>query len=158
MHRLRTPLLRPCRALQGAEGEGYSTGPPAGEGGAADAAAWDCYWGWDCVGPGGLCERVFAHLGIARSSWAALKALPAVCSRCMHSRMPDSTRIAAHRCMRVFLCCEFQCSMQDQRISSSITRIPAPAKQESNVSVAGGAPGEAERGGEAVQGPGGQLT
>lgn len=57
--------------------ENFAAGPPAGDGDAA-AAAWDAFWGWDCCAPGGLCERVYAHLSIAESSWPALKMLPAV--------------------------------------------------------------------------------
>ena len=70
------------RAAPGAEAQGFSEGPPAGESEAA-AAAWDLFWGWDCCAPGGLCERAYVRLGIARSSWTALKALPAVrCPLC----------------------------------------------------------------------------
>ena len=54
----------------------FSAGPPAGEDDAA-AAAWDAFWGWDCCGPGGLCERVYGSLHIPRASWAGLKMLPA---------------------------------------------------------------------------------
>lgn len=55
----------------------FAAGPPAGDDDAA-SAAWDAFWGWDCCAPGGLCERVYAHLGISDSSWPALKMLPAV--------------------------------------------------------------------------------
>ena len=29
-----------------------------------DDSAWDAYWGWDCAGPEGLCDRVYQHLRI----------------------------------------------------------------------------------------------
>lgn len=31
-----------------------------------DDSAWDAYWGWDCAGPEGLCDRVYQHLKIPR--------------------------------------------------------------------------------------------
>ncbi|CAL8463668.1 g3202 [Coccomyxa elongata] len=69
--------LRPWGAPRGAETANFSAEPPAGEDDAA-SAAWDAFWGWDCCAPGGLCERVYAHLGISESSWPALKMLPAM--------------------------------------------------------------------------------
>lgn len=66
-----------CRAPPAAESDGFRLGPPP-EDDDASAAAWDAYWGWDCCGPGGVCDRVYAHLGIAPASWTALKMLPAV--------------------------------------------------------------------------------
>ncbi len=65
------------RAPRGAETANFAAGPPAGENDSA-SAAWDAFWGWDCCAPGGLCERLYAHLGISESSWPALKMLPAV--------------------------------------------------------------------------------
>ena len=45
-----------------------------------DDSAWDAYWGWDCAGPHGLCERVYQHLKVPQSNWQSLKHLPAVSS------------------------------------------------------------------------------
>ena len=73
------------RAPPGADAEGFRAGPPAGQDEAA-AAAWDRFWGWDCCGPGGLCERVYARLHVAPSSWTALKMLPAVRWAFSHAR------------------------------------------------------------------------
>ena len=66
-----------CRAPPGAEAASFSVGPPAGDSEAA-AVAWDAFWGFDCVAQRGLCDVVYSHLGIAQSSWQALKMLPAV--------------------------------------------------------------------------------
>ena len=66
-----------CRAPPGAEAANFSVGPPAGDSDAA-AVAWDAYWGFDCVAQRGLCDAMYSHLGIAQSSWQALKMLPAV--------------------------------------------------------------------------------
>lgn len=41
-----------------------------------DDSAWDAYWGWDCAGPHGLCDRVYNHLRIPQSQWSGLKHLP----------------------------------------------------------------------------------
>lgn len=41
-----------------------------------DDSAWDSYWGWDCAGPKGLCERVYQHLKIPTDQWSDLKHLP----------------------------------------------------------------------------------
>ncbi|KAL0031866.1 hypothetical protein WJX79_001617 [Trebouxia sp. C0005] len=41
-----------------------------------DDSAWDAYWGWDCAGPEGLCDRVYQHLKIPRGQWSGLKHLP----------------------------------------------------------------------------------
>ena len=41
-----------------------------------DDSAWDSYWGWDCAGPKGLCERVYQHLHIPTGQWSGLKHLP----------------------------------------------------------------------------------
>ena len=38
----------------------------------------DSYWGRDCSASGGLCERVYQHLQVPKSKWAALKQLPQV--------------------------------------------------------------------------------
>ena len=70
-------MLDECRAPPGAEAANFSVGPPAGDSEAA-AAAWDAYWGFDCVAQRGLCDAMYSHLGIAQSSWQALKMLPAV--------------------------------------------------------------------------------
>ena len=79
-------MLDECRAPPGAEAANFSVGPPAGDSEAA-AAAWDAYWGFDCVAQRGLCDAMYSHLGIAQSSWQALKMLPAVSTpRMAHSR------------------------------------------------------------------------
>lgn len=41
-----------------------------------DDSAWDAFWGWDCAGPKGLCDRVYQHLQIPRAEWPGLKHLP----------------------------------------------------------------------------------
>ncbi|KAL0054954.1 hypothetical protein WJX82_005086 [Trebouxia sp. C0006] len=41
-----------------------------------DDSAWDAYWGWDCAGPEGLCDRVYQHLRIPPGQWSGLKHLP----------------------------------------------------------------------------------
>lgn len=100
-----------CRAAPGAEAQGYSEGPPAGESEAA-AAAWDLFWGWDCCAPGGLCERVYARLGIARSSWTALKALPVV--RCPLARtLQVHMHVAALACPALCFQASLMCSAND---------------------------------------------
>ena len=70
-------MLMVCRAPPGAEAANFSVGPPAGDSEAA-AVAWDAYWGFDCVAQRGLCDAMYSHLGIAQSSWQALKMLPSV--------------------------------------------------------------------------------
>lgn len=44
---------------------------------AADAA-WDAFWGFDCVAREGLCERAYAHLRLPETAWPGLKQLPQV--------------------------------------------------------------------------------
>lgn len=46
-----------------------------------DDSAWDAYWGWDCAGPHGLCDRVYNHLKIPQSQWSGLKHLPTASKR-----------------------------------------------------------------------------
>ena len=75
-------MLVGCRAPPGAEAANFSVGPPAGDSEAA-AAAWDAYWGFDCVAQRGLCDAMYSHLGVAQSSWQALKMLPSVSVPCM---------------------------------------------------------------------------
>ena len=46
-----------------------------------DDSAWHSYWGWDCAGPKGLCERVYQHLKIPTDQWSDLKHLPTTSSK-----------------------------------------------------------------------------
>ena len=46
-----------------------------------DDSAWDAYWGWDCAGPKGLCERIYQHLKIPTGDWSGLKHLPTASSK-----------------------------------------------------------------------------
>ena len=46
-----------------------------------DDSAWDAYWGWDCAGPQGLCERVYQHFNIPSGKWSGLKHLPTASSK-----------------------------------------------------------------------------
>lgn len=39
-------------------------------------AAWDQFWGFDCVAKDGLCERAYNHLGLPETAWPGLKQLP----------------------------------------------------------------------------------
>ena len=48
------------------------------EGRAAQAAAWDSFWGFDCIQAAGVCERVYSQLGLPSSSFSGLKVLPEV--------------------------------------------------------------------------------
>lgn len=46
-------------------------------------AAWDAFWGFDCVAQGGLCERAYSLLHIPETAWPGLKQLPQVQSACL---------------------------------------------------------------------------
>ena len=64
------------KARKSAWGEPASTqqfNPPSTE------PSQDGFWGFDCVSSGGLCERVYEHLQVSKTKWAALKQLPQVC-------------------------------------------------------------------------------
>lgn len=65
-----------CREPQGSAHRDFLTDLNA----KLDDSAWDAYWGWDCAGPQGLCERVYHHLNIPKSDWQALKHLPTASS------------------------------------------------------------------------------
>lgn len=54
-----------------------------------DDAAWDAYWGWDCAGPHGLCERVYQHLKLPQSDWQAVKHLPTTSDNWQTSSQAD---------------------------------------------------------------------
>ena len=66
--------FRARRAPAGAEVNSFAGAGPAD----GDEPAWLAAWGWDLCAPGGLCERVYQHLGLPPSGWPALKALPEV--------------------------------------------------------------------------------
>ena len=42
------------------------------------AAEWSAFWGWDCCGPGGILEQMYAALKVPTKSWPGLKRLPEV--------------------------------------------------------------------------------
>lgn len=42
------------------------------------AAEWSAFWGWDCCGPGGILEQMYAALKVAPKSWSGLKRMPEV--------------------------------------------------------------------------------
>ncbi|KAK9789219.1 hypothetical protein WJX73_001120 [Symbiochloris irregularis] len=53
---------------------------------AADAA-WDAFWGFDCVAADGLCERAYEHLCVPKTSWPGLKQLPQVVEESQQKEM-----------------------------------------------------------------------
>ena len=57
------------------------------------------YWGYDCTATGGLCERIYQHLQVPQSKWAALKQLPQVLPSNLVS-VPFSDAIACLICCR----------------------------------------------------------
>ena len=72
-----------CREPQGtAQKEFITEASPS-----LDDSAWDSYWGWDCAGPKGLCERVYQHLHIPTGQWSGLKHLPTASNKdCANSQ------------------------------------------------------------------------
>ena len=42
------------------------------------AAEWSAFWGWDCCGPEGILEQMYAALKVPAKSWPGLKRLPEV--------------------------------------------------------------------------------
>lgn len=72
VHQESDPELLFCRKPQGtAQKEFMTEASPT-----LDDSAWDSFWGWDCAGPKGLCERVYQHLKIPTGQWSDLKHLP----------------------------------------------------------------------------------
>lgn len=57
-----------------------------------DDSAWDAYWGWDCAGPKGLCERIYQHLQIPTAEWPGLKHLPTASDKTSASSQADLIR------------------------------------------------------------------
>ena len=52
------------------------------------AAEWSAFWGWDCCGPGGILEQMYAALQVQPKSWPGLKRLPEVGGVSAQQRQP----------------------------------------------------------------------
>lgn len=57
-------------------GDGLEDGVAVPQSADVAAAEWSAFWGWDCCGPNGILDNVYAALEVPQKAWPGLKRLP----------------------------------------------------------------------------------
>lgn len=59
------------------------------------AAEWSAFWGWDCCGPGGILDHMYAALHVEPKLWPNLKQLPQTGEAAGRSQRQASLRLVS---------------------------------------------------------------